>query len=74
MDGKATQIWSERDRKLEQARKLRRERRAKQGARMKHSDPRSPHSVSLSPTSIEYQRAQGGVKGGEACARSALYP
>ena len=27
MDGKATQIWSERDRKLEQARKLRRERR-----------------------------------------------
>ena len=28
MDGKATQIWSERDRKLEQARKLRRERRA----------------------------------------------
>ena len=25
MDGKATQIWSERDRKLEQARKLRRE-------------------------------------------------
>ena len=26
--GKATQIWSERDRKLEQARKLRRERRA----------------------------------------------
>ena len=28
MDGKATQIWSERDRKLEQARKLRRERGA----------------------------------------------
>ena len=28
MDGKATQIWSERDRKLEQARKLQRERRA----------------------------------------------
>ena len=28
MDGKATQTWSERDRKLEQARKLRRERRA----------------------------------------------
>ena len=28
MDGKATQIWSERDRKLEQARKLRRARRA----------------------------------------------
>jgi len=28
MDGKAKQIWSERDRKLEQARQLRRERRA----------------------------------------------
>ena len=28
MDGKAPQIWSERDRKLEQARELRRQRRA----------------------------------------------
>jgi len=28
MDGKAKQIWSERDRKLEQARQLRRERGA----------------------------------------------
>ncbi len=28
MDGKANQIWSERDRKLEQARELRRQRRA----------------------------------------------
>ena len=58
MDGKATQIWSERDRKLEQARKLRRGARCEQGARMNALIPGAPLR-SLSPTSIEYQRAQG---------------
>ena len=57
MDGKATQIWSERDRKLEQARKLRREAPCEQGARMNTLIPGAPLR-SLSPTSIEYQRAQ----------------
>ena len=71
MDGKATQIWSERDRKLEQARKLRRERRANKVPRMNTLIPGAPLR-SLSPTSIEYQRAQGASRAAKP-ARSARF-
>ena len=53
MDGKAKQIWSERNRKLEQARQLRRERRASKVVRRP-----------VPPAGLSANRARGGFGAG----------